>query len=637
MKSIDSLEINPEIKELFSKALENFSEKIKENPALFPKEELIELADKLVNETNPENFIRDEENPIEYLQKNLNKSVTSFFKNETGLYNLILDFFKCKENKNNLDRIKLFIEDPRIYSQSIDQGISFNKKPYFNLDFTTQKAKQEEILNKIIIGNNEIDKTFIYAKIYTKNSMEHYIFFTKVLEILKNFLILKSNNLLSPDFKIFIGQNCLYLQLVNINCNKFEFYMGLLKLFLNKIPNYNISIKLACEFGKNIRDLINDHTENTIFDLLRGSQFRLDFLNNISDVFKIINKNFYDGGNPSLLILSFLLGSVTLYSGMELSLAFEQLKVLFGDFLNLNVFDKNSYPKNLKKYLKNLKDNNPWYVNLAPILKSLEERIEFIAHSPLGTIFLNFDVDGALELLENVMSQFDDLDEIEGEIEKQNLEEIAKEKLDKISEKSESNLVINNEEKEELKKNIDEKKKLFKKDESKYNNETVDQVKKNKDEDEEKELEIEAEKKVDADAEAEAEVEADAEEEEEEESEEEEEAEVDAEEEEEEEEDAEEEEIEEEKDKKEIQVKNLENRNNQITNEKLSKDKNKEKEECTLDIENFPKEKETKDKQKDEKDNNELSHEENYENAEDLADLEDHDELDEAIKEKFSK
>ncbi len=395
-------EVHSELKNLISEAIDEFCVLIEENPLKFSREELLEIVDNIIDETNPDNFIKNEDNPIDYLHKNLDNRLVTYFSKNESLHNSLLEIIKCKLDTKNHHKFTFNInkqntsEEPK--SENSDVQIA-----NFHLEITTSKENKKYIAKRAVTVTNAVEKTFIYAKIYTDKPQENYEFVMQILELVKSYIIMKSNNILNPETKVMLGNKCIYLEIENVENHNLIFYMLLWKKYQEKAPCIDININLEGELGNKFRNSSNEDSEIPLLELLSGAKINVDMENNISELIKIFNKNFIiKNSDPFLITLGFLIGSISLNSGLELNLGLNDLKRFFALNPNYNIFGDSDLLKNIKE----LKAKEDSILNdLLNVLSGFKEKVEVVANCPFAAMSLELNIVGITDFLKNILEK----------------------------------------------------------------------------------------------------------------------------------------------------------------------------------------------------------------------------------------
>jgi hypothetical protein len=176
-----------------------------------------------------------------------------------------------------------------------------------------------------------------------------------------------------------------------------------------KLPEYDVELRLHVQSGTNFKHLIQNHSNNTVFDLLNGFKIWVEFKNNISgfldELAKFLMEIEKKSQSTQVRLLSFVLGSVTLNSELNLNLGANEL-ALMANLPTVNIFDKegvlSAAPLGQVKAMR----EDEMGQTILPNLNSLEGRFDVFVSTPFFTAHLNVDGNGALELANSTIDLF---------------------------------------------------------------------------------------------------------------------------------------------------------------------------------------------------------------------------------------
>ena len=155
--------------------------------------------------------------------------------------------------------------------------ILIRKKSNFKIEFATEKKSQADILRKAVSLSSNLEKPFFVFTLFTPKPLEQYQFVVQLVEILKKYLNAKTKNFLNPEFKIFLGEEKIYIHMEKNESVSFQLLLALLNSAKKKFPEYQFDFKINAQLGINFKDMITNHSEHTIEYLLDGAKVNLEF------------------------------------------------------------------------------------------------------------------------------------------------------------------------------------------------------------------------------------------------------------------------------------------------------------------------------------------------------------------------
>lgn len=389
---------SPQAYEIFSntvkEAIDKFTSEVEQDETLWNEEILMNFV-KMIN------FNIDEEKEV-IVQSLLNKTFHEKLMKDRVLqeiFSIWERLAKASTKKESNSKIALTVgsESPEIQKNQI------------NLELVSDTNKQKELLNKHLSSiNPDVEMPFIAVKLYSATPSETKDFLEGILQMVEPMLESLPIPVI-PEISVIAGDDHVIVKVTSKKSLELTFMMILFGHLMAKLPEYDVELRLNIQTGTNFRHLIQNHTDNTVFDLLNGLKISLDFKNNISGFLDEIVPLFMEkgktGNSRQLRIISFLLGSVSINSELNLNLGANEVS-LMADLPKINIFDKegvlSAAPLSQAKQMR----EDEMGQMILPNLNSLDGKAEIFVNCSFFTIHLNVDGSGTLDLVNSTIDLF---------------------------------------------------------------------------------------------------------------------------------------------------------------------------------------------------------------------------------------
>lgn len=381
----------------FSETLKEFIEKftasIENDDTLFNKERLValfssmrricedlsreELAESMLNKTFYEKFIKDE-----------------FIPEIFRVWERVLNASTKKESTSKVS-LTVGTETPEI------------EKNQIKLELLSDTKKQTELLNQHLSAlNPDVEVPFAAVKLYSATPSETKDFLDGMLQMVAPMLEALP---IIPEISVVAGSDHVIVKVAAPKSLELNFMMLLAGHLIAKLPEYDVELRLTLQSGTNFSHLIQNHTDNTVFDLLNGFKVMLEFKNNLAGFLDEIIPMLVEKGQKQDSIkarfLSFALGSISLTTEVNLNLGANEL-ALMANLPKVNIFDKEGILSAAPLgQVKAMREDDMGQMIL-PNVNSLEGKADVFVSCPFLTAHLNVDCSGALELANSTIDLF---------------------------------------------------------------------------------------------------------------------------------------------------------------------------------------------------------------------------------------
>jgi len=338
------------------------------------------LVDALLNKTFHEKFMTE---------RLLNKEIFPFWKT----------FVESDTSKVTNSKVSL----------SVGSEIPEIKKTHLNLEFVSDTNKQKDILNShLSILNPDVEIPFAAVKLYTSNPSQIKEFLEMILQMVQP-MIESLPIPVKPEISVVEGNDHVVIHVTAKKSLEMNFIMIVFGHLCSKLPEYDVELRLNLQTGTNFRHLIDNHTDNTIFDLLNGFKISVEFKNNLAGfVDKLVSylpQIGKDHQTKFWRIISFVLGSLTLTTDVNLNLGANEL-ALMANLPPVNIFDKqgllSAAPLDQAKALR----EDEMGQMILPNMGLLEGKADVFLSTPFFTLRADLDVSGILDLLNKTIDTF---------------------------------------------------------------------------------------------------------------------------------------------------------------------------------------------------------------------------------------
>jgi hypothetical protein len=390
-----------------SPAFTTFSTTIREAIDKFTA--LIEQDETLFNQERLTKFFETSRFGLNYSDEELAQSILNKTFHEKFMEDGFLQqIFKYWEKLSNATTKK---ETTSRVSVTVGSETPEIQKNQINIELLSDTIKQTELLNKHLSTlNPDVEVPFVAVKLYSATPNETRDFRESMLQMV-NPLLESAPLPFVPEISVVAGSDHVIVQVTAKKSVEVTFFMIFIGHLIAKLPEYDVELRLNVLAGTNFRHLIQNHTDNTVFDLLNGFKISLEFKNNLAGFLdELVPLLLEQGKNSDSLkvrALSFALGSVSLNTELNLNLGANEL-ALMANLPKVNIFDKegilSAAPLGQAKAMR----EDEMGQMILPNLNSLEGKAEIFVSCPFLTFHLNVDASGALELANSTIDLFSD-------------------------------------------------------------------------------------------------------------------------------------------------------------------------------------------------------------------------------------
>ncbi len=306
---------------------------------------------------------------------------------------------KASLSKSTSSRISLTVgtESPEI------------KKSHLNLEVLSDRKKQIELLNNNLSAvNPDIEVPFIAVKLYTSTPYETKEFLDGMLQMVDG-LIQSMPIPIIPEISTVAGNDHIIVQATAKKSLELNFFNSIIGHLATKLPEYDLEMRVNLQTGTNWRHLIQNHTDNTVFDVLNGFKVSVEMKNNLAGFFDTFTQMFVKKDNKKdssiSRLISFVLGSCQLSADLSLNLGANELS-LMANLPPVNIFDKEGLLSAAPiSSAKGFMEDEMGQMIL-PNLTNLEGKAELFVSTPFVTIHADVDQSGILELVVSTINLF---------------------------------------------------------------------------------------------------------------------------------------------------------------------------------------------------------------------------------------
>lgn len=337
-----------------------------------------------------------------------------------NLHTLLYEDVQLKKMKNNwcnLFNSKVDRLNGHSFAFGVGDASPETKKNHISLSVLTKSSVQAELLQKNLPAL-VADSSFplIALKIYNNEPTVVKAFAEQMMEMFGVEAIF-STLPICPEVRFVAAEDHLIIEVTAKKSLELNFMTYLLRAFISKLPQPDIEFDLNVFLGTNFADLINNHTENTIHDLLNGLRINIDFKNNLSGFFGDAFKYFFskvlkDEGYKNskiayaLKACEFVAGGICLNTNLNLNMGANEAQ-LMAKIPTVNIFDKDGLlSKTPISQAKMMMDGNEMFAPILELLKGMEGKGELYLFSPLAAVHGEVDVSGILDLVLHVINLF---------------------------------------------------------------------------------------------------------------------------------------------------------------------------------------------------------------------------------------
>ena len=331
---------------------------------------------------------------------------------------------KMKDIWASLIGSKVDNKNKNTLSFGIGDATPETKKNQINVQLNSKNSSQVELLQKNLSAL-ETDPEFplIAVKIYTSKAEEVKAFGEQMLEMFGAEAIFASFNI-QPEIRFVAAEDHLIVEVSARKSLEITFISYLLRAFLSKLPEHDIELDLSILLGTNFSDLINNHSENTVKDVLNGVKINLEFKNNLQGFLEEALKLIFSKAQKktdsmrkhlkncfALKSAAFLLGGISLNGNLNLNMGANEA-ALMSKIPPINIFEKEGImSKTPVGQAKMMMDSNEMFAPVMELLNTMEGKGEIYLISPILGAYGEIDVSGILDLAMHIINLHAEQDE----------------------------------------------------------------------------------------------------------------------------------------------------------------------------------------------------------------------------------
>lgn len=399
-----------EVTQVYEEAIKNACEKFYET---FPEE----LQDSNIITKFVETLVFElDYSPQEIVEYTMKKELHTLLYNDHALRKMrkvwasLIKSNPVSQNKNSINF-------------GIGDAAPETKKNQLNLQILSKFSRLQELVQKNLT-NLEVDTNFplVALKIYTSKAEEVKAFAEQMMEMMGVEEIF-STLPIHPEINFLANEDHLIVSVTAKKSLELTFMTFLIRSFLSKLPEHDVEIDLSFLLGTNFGDLINNHTDNTIRDVLNGIRINIEFRNNLKEFLEMASDYFffkaqkmneseaYDKRksltNSSILRgVAFGLGGAAINSNMKLNMGVNEVKLLENLGI-INIFDKNGFlSKTPIGQAKMMMDSNEMVGPIMDLMNTMEGKGELYAITPIVGVHGEIDVSSFMDLAMHVINMF---------------------------------------------------------------------------------------------------------------------------------------------------------------------------------------------------------------------------------------
>lgn len=353
-----------------------------------------------------------QQSPEEIVQQTMQKNLHTLLYEDGFLK-------KIKNSWGHLIKSNTDHENKSSISFGIGDTSPETKKNQLNLKVITKKSFQSEYIQKNLAAlENNDDYPFIALKIYTSKAEEIKAFAEQMMEMFGAESLFASLPV-EPEIRFVPSPDHLIIEVSARKSLEATFMSLLVKNFFGKLPENDIELDFSLILGTNFADLINNHSENTIKDILNGLKLNVEFRNNLKGFFASLTsylfskaqkggdkkrKNLEDGF--TIKVLEFMLTGLSMNTSLNLNMGVNEAN-LMSKLPPINVFDNQGILSATPiSQAKMMMDSNEMIAPVMELLNSMEGKGELYLISPLIGVYGELDVSGVLDLAMHVINLF---------------------------------------------------------------------------------------------------------------------------------------------------------------------------------------------------------------------------------------
>jgi len=341
---------------------------------------------------------------------------------QKNLHTLLFEDHQLKKMKNswaNLFGSKVDESNKSSLSFGIGDASPETKKNQIHIKALTKNSCQIELLQKNLASlEANPEHPLIAVKIYTSKPEEIKAFAEQMMEMFGAEAIF-STLPVQPEIRFVTAEDHLIVEVAARKSLEITFMTYLVRSFLSKLPEHDVEIDLSVLLGTNFGDLINNHTDNTVKDVLNGVNINLEFRNNLKGFLedacnyifskaqtKPESKSKHIKNCFELKSLSLLLGGASLNAKLNLNMGANE-ENLMSKIPPINIFDKEGIlAKTPIGQAKMMMDSNEMFAPVMELLNTMDGKGELYFISPILGAHADVDISGIMELAMHLINLY---------------------------------------------------------------------------------------------------------------------------------------------------------------------------------------------------------------------------------------
>ena len=348
---------------------------------------------------------------------------------EKNLHTLLYDDIQLNKMKKIWGALigsKLEEQNKNSFSFGINDASPETKKSQINLQILTQKSSQIALIEKNLASlEHDVEFPLIALKLYTSKAEEVKAFAEQMMEMFGAEAIF-STLPVQPEIRFVTAEDHLIVEVCAKKSLELTFMTMLIRGFLAKLPEHDCEIDFSLFLGSNFGDLINNHTDNTIRDVMNGFKVNVEFKNNLKGfleeacnfMFSKAQKNTdskrkHIKNSQILKGVAMALGGVSFNGGLKLNFNDKDFKFSYLESLfkcqipQVNIFDKEGIlSKTPIGQAKMMMDQNEMFAPVMELMNTMEGKGELYFMSPLFGASGEIDISGIMDLAMHVIDLY---------------------------------------------------------------------------------------------------------------------------------------------------------------------------------------------------------------------------------------
>lgn len=356
-----------------------------------------------------------DQSPDEIVEETMKKNLHTLLYEDHALV-------KLRKRWGALMQAKTDKQNKSSFSFGVGDAAPETKKNQMNFQILTKNSKQVELMQSNL-GALEPNPEYplIALKIFTSKAEEVKAFADQMMEMFGAEQIFQTLPI-EPEVRFVAAEDHLIVEVTAKKSLELTFMTFLVRAFLSKLPEHDVEIDLNFLLGTNFADLINNHTDNTVNDVLNGLRINIEFKNNLKGFMEEFVSYFFNKATFSELdtwetkkvmkhafiskVFSFLFGGASLNTNLSLNLGANEA-ALMSKIPAINIFDKEGIlSKTPIGQAKMMMDSNEMSAPVIDLLNTMEGKGELYFFSPILGAYGDIDFSGIMDLAMHVINLF---------------------------------------------------------------------------------------------------------------------------------------------------------------------------------------------------------------------------------------